>query len=77
MKKLNSIECPICAHSFDGEYYDICPICNWMVCGWESEATDDFYSSENHSTLQQAKDNYAKGLNVWGKPIKADVPGKK
>ncbi|MBR2930864.1 MAG: hypothetical protein IKC32_06510 [Clostridia bacterium] len=77
MKRSINLECPICGHHFKGDYEDICPVCDWMVCGWENEAPDDFYSSENHTTIKQAKDNYAKGLNIWGKPIKSDAPERK
>ena len=69
MKKLK-IECPICKKTFHGNYYDTCPCCDWMYAGWEPNAEDDFYSSENSTTIREAKENYAKGLNIWGEPLR-------
>ena len=50
-------ECPCCGNktlSTRGEY-DICPICKWEDDGNE---VDDAYSSVNHMTLKEGKNNY-------------------
>ena len=65
-----TIKCPICGHEYLGNYYSICPCCDWMFGGWEENAEDDFYSSENSITLREAKKKVSQGLNIWGNPIK-------
>ena len=69
MKKFE-ITCPVCRTKYMGEYDDICHICGWWYIGWEDQAGDDFHYSENKMTLRQAKENYAKGLNIWGDPLR-------
>ena len=70
MRESIDMFCPICAHTFKGRYYDICPKCDWMIEGWEMEAPEDFYSDANRSSILEARKKFAKGLNVWGKPLK-------
>ena len=62
--------CPICNTPYDGDtLVDECPKCEWVISYGEEDG-DDVYDEVNHMTLRQAKDNYAKGLNIYGKPLK-------
>ena len=69
MKKYN-ITCPICQTKFEGITFDECPCCEWAFEGWEADVSEDEYFQNNKSTIRQAKENYAKGLNIWGEPLK-------
>ena len=52
-----------------GMTYDNCPICDWMFWGGEKELKEDEYDSTNYTTIREAKQKFAQGLNIWGKPI--------
>ena len=69
MKKYEII-CPICATKFEGMTFDECPVCNWAFVGWEKDVSEDEYISTNYTTVRKAKQNFAKGLDIWGEPIK-------
>ena len=71
-----NVKCFICGTEFNADD-DLCPCCEWFYLGFEDKLDEEEYDSCNLMTIKQAKDNYAKGLNVWGKPIKADAPEKK
>lgn len=63
--------CPICNTKFDlDETDDVCPHCGWLVQGWENEIEENDPETCNPLTVRQAKDNLAKGLDIWGNPIK-------
>lgn len=62
------IICPICNTKFIGMTFDECPCC-WAFEGWESDVSEDEYISNNRTTIREAGQNFAKGLNIWGEPI--------
>ena len=64
------IICPICGKEYLGNTLDDCPVCDWEFSGTEDIKKIDEYNSFNHTTIRQAKDNFLKGLNIWGEPIK-------
>lgn len=65
------VDCCICGHHYDANKEDdICPVCNWMYSGEDNEATDDERSAANTITRREAKKNYTKSGNIWGKPQK-------
>ena len=67
---LESRPCPVCGTEHNGAMAeDECPVCDWIISGLEEDG-DDVYDEVNHMTLRQAKENYAKGLNIWGEPLK-------
>ena len=72
MKKYNII-CPICETKYEGNTFDNCPTCEWMFWGGEEELKDDEYDSANFTTKRRAKQNFAKGLNIWGKPLQKET----
>ncbi|MBQ8689064.1 MAG: hypothetical protein IJ515_01725 [Clostridia bacterium] len=63
--------CFICGTEYDVNADDICPYCNWWYMGFEQKLIDmgDDYSEENSMTITEARNNYAKGLNIWGEPL--------
>lgn len=65
--KSEKMICPICDTEYEGEMLvDGCPYCDWVGDYLDSE---DEYSSVNYMTIRQAKENFAKGLNIWGDPL--------
>lgn len=63
-------KCYICGTEFDlDEYGDVCPRCGWYYLGWEKELNPDERDDANLTTIRKAKENYAKGLNIWGEPL--------
>ena len=52
-----------------GVTFGNCPVCDWMFFGGENELTPDEYDETNFTSIRKAKQNFAKGLNIWGKPI--------
>ena len=66
------VECYICKNKFNIRETegDECPICDWIWLGWEAELNEDEKPSVNPISIRQAKQNFEKGLNIWGKPIK-------
>ena len=63
------ITCPICKTKYMGVTFGNCPVCDWMFFGGENELTPDEYDETNFTSIRKAKQNFAKGLNIWGKPI--------
>ena len=63
------IKCPICETKYMGLTFDNCPTCDWMFCGDESNLNIDEYDDVNYTTVRKAKQNFAKGLNIWGNPL--------
>lgn len=62
-------KCFICGTEFEGELYvDNCPCCQWIPSD-EDILMENEYDIINGTTIQEAKANYAKGLNKWGEPI--------
>ena len=64
-----SVKCPICGTVFEGGAFDDCPLCDWTY------EYDDYSGEEdeigiNPVSYNKAKENFKKGLNVWGKPLK-------
>lgn len=65
------VTCPICGEKYEGEsLVDPCPNCSWIRYGSEETTDQDEYDEVNHTTIAKAKENYAKGLNIWGEPLK-------
>lgn len=63
----DKIICPVCGTEFEGEsFVEECPYCDWVLDYSESE---EEYSSTNYTTIKYAKENVAKGLNIWGEPL--------
>lgn len=63
------VKCPICGTEFEGGSFDDCPLCDWTYLGYEGEMEEDELDSANPVTIQEAKENFAKGLNIWGEPL--------
>lgn len=64
------IVCAICGNRFQGERFDDCPICEWGFTGIEKDMDEDEKDGYNGISIATAKLNFAKGLNVWGEPLK-------
>lgn len=62
-------KCYICGTEFDIND-DICPVCQWFYLGYENELNPNERVSVNTMSINQAKNNYKKGLTVFGEPIK-------
>ena len=69
--------CFICGTLHDIRHGNACPYCDWIYLGYEHLLLDRLknneegldYSDENTMTVTEAKENYAKGLTVWGEPL--------
>lgn len=61
-------KCYICGTEFNIND-DVCPHCNWFYLGYEDKLDENEYVSVNTMTIKQAKDNYKKGLTVFGEPL--------
>ena len=71
MRSLDTVKCPICGTIFEGSTLDDCPLCDWEYATWDVDTPDDDPSDVNHGmTKREAKEKFAKGLNMWGKPLK-------
>lgn len=65
-----TVICPICNTKHDGEdLVDPCPYCGWVRFGCEDKTDVNEYEEVNHTTIAKAKENIAKGLNIWGEPL--------
>lgn len=63
-------KCRICGTEYEGVILeDECPVCDWIESCVER---DDEYDDVNMMTVNDAKQNYAKGLNIWGEPLPKD-----
>lgn len=67
----NKVKCYICDTELEGDdsLVDFCPYCDWTYLGWEDELNVDDEDNINHVSIRQAKENVAKGLNIWGDPL--------
>ena len=65
---MEKIICPICGSLVGPEPFRECDYCNWVIMGdiFEDEEDDGY----NPVTRGEAKRLYAKGLDIWGEPIK-------
>ena len=60
--------CPICGTKHNKEpAVEECPTCDWIISYSDNE---NEYDEVNHMSMAEAKANYRKGLNIWGKPLK-------
>ena len=65
-----TVICPICNTKHEGEdLVDPCPYCGWVRFGCEDKTDVNEYEEVNHTTIAKAKENLAKGLNIWGEPL--------
>ncbi len=72
------VKCYICGTSFDAdETNDDCPFCDWEYVGWEGELDETERVSANSMTIKEAKENFSKGLNIWGEPLPKSTKFKK
>ena len=69
MKSEQIEKCYICGTEFDVNT-DYCPKCDWFYLGYEDKLDENEYVSFNRMTIKQAQENYKKGLNKHGKPLK-------
>lgn len=67
--KTEKVKCPICGTEFEGGSFDICEYCGWGYLGYESELDPDEKEDYNLMSINQAKANFAKGLDIWGDPL--------
>lgn len=67
----NKVKCYICGTVLEGDdsLVDYCPLCDWTYLGWEKELNIDDENNINHVSIWKAKENFAKGLNIWGDPL--------
>lgn len=68
--KIGKVKCPICGTEIEDMTYEDCPYCDWTYVGYEE--TDmglDELDSANPITIRQARENVAKGLDIWGDPL--------
>lgn len=63
------IKCPVCGNVFTGNQFDDCPVCDWEYSGLEDTDKPDETDEVNKISIKQAKENFAKGLNIWGEPL--------
>ena len=64
-------KCAVCGAVFTGGMFeDPCPRCQWIPVGNEDEIDENEYVRINYTTIKRAKENYAKGLTIFGDPIK-------
>ena len=64
-------KCFICGTTFDlDKTDDSCPVCDWEYLGWENELDENEKTDANPISIREAKQNFAKGLDIWGDPIK-------
>ena len=65
-------KCIICGTVHDGGLYeDPCPCCQWIPIHKDNVSSEDEYDYINGTTIREAKNKYAKGLNRFGDPIKS------
>ena len=72
--QIKKVKCPICGVEIEDDTYHACPYCNWMYIGYESALEPDELDSANPVTIRQAKENLAKGLDIWGDPLPKRKP---
>lgn len=62
------INCPICGKKIKDETYEHCLNCGWEYWGGEQFYAEDEKDDCNAISREEAKENYKKGLDVWGNP---------
>ena len=67
---MEKIKCPICGNEIEDEQFEPCPKCGWAYTSWECCYEEDEKDDYNLISRKEAKENYAKGLNIWGEPLK-------
>ena len=67
---MDRIECPICGIKIEDEQFESCPVCGWTYTGYEVAYEEDERDDYNLISRKEAKENFAKGLNKWGEPIR-------
>ena len=64
----SNVKCPVCGAEYNGDtLVDSCPYCDWIY-----DFTEDYpsvKSGANPISLEEARKNFAKGLNIWGDPL--------
>ena len=64
----SNVKCPVCGAKYDGDtLVDSCPYCDWIYDFTEDEPS--VKSGANPISLEEARKNFAKGLNIWGEPL--------
>lgn len=64
------IICPICGKKYIGEQYGECPVCGWGFVGYEEILDPDEKEAFNLMSINQAKQRFAEGKDIWGEPLK-------
>lgn len=67
---MERVKCPICGIEIDDEPYEACPVCGWGYTGIEDSLEENEKDCYNLMTIKEAKERFAKGLNIWGEPIR-------
>ena len=66
----SKIKCYICGTEYLGqELMDSCPVCDWITLGCEDEMDENAEEDINGESIAEAKQNFAKGLDIWGDPL--------
>lgn len=64
-------KCCICGTEMDSVGWDDCPVCSWTNTGGEELVyAEDEIDDCNKISRAEAKRNFAKGLDIFGNPIK-------
>ena len=68
---MDKVICFICGTEYEGgdSLVDYCPYCDWTYLGWEEELDINDDDNINHVSIRKAKENFSKGLNIWGEPL--------
>ena len=66
---MDKVKCPICGIEIDDDPYTECPVCLWGYSGDENLYDEDEKDDYNLISRKEAKENFAKGLNIWGEPL--------
>ena len=66
---MDKVKCPICGKEISGEQFEACEYCGWGYTDWENLYEEDEKDDYNLTSRKQAKENLAKGLNIWGDPL--------
>lgn len=65
----SNIRCPVCGTQYQGDtLVDSCPVCDWVYDF--SDDTPNEKTGANPVTLNEAKENFKQGKNIWGVPLK-------
>lgn len=65
----DKVKCPICGTEFKGGSFDDCPYCDWKYEYDDYTGEEDDTDGINPISYNQAKDNFSKGLDIWGEPL--------